>query len=72
MEINEKIYNRFNKYFDMDGKLLRKRDVCEMLKVSNGKLDLMMRDGLKYVKLNRNVRFRVEDINDYLDKNIVI
>ena len=72
MEMNEKIYNRFNKYFDMNGKLLRKKDVCEMLKVSNGKLDLMMRDGLKYVKLNRNVRFRIEDINDYLEKNIVI
>lgn len=72
MEVSEEIYNRFKKYFNMDNKLLRKRDVCEMLKVSNGKLDLMMRDGLKYVKLNRNVRFRIEDINDYLEKNIVI
>tara|TARA_B110000305_G_C19353568_1_gene595565 strand:- start:916 stop:1092 length:177 start_codon:yes stop_codon:yes gene_type:complete len=56
---------------DRNKELYRKKDVCEMFKVSNGKLDLMMKDGLKYVKLNRNVRFRVEDINDYLDKNSV-
>ena len=56
----------------MDNKLLRKIDVCEMLGVSIGKVDLMMEDGLKYIKLNRNVRFRVEDVNEYLDNKIVV
>ena len=56
----------------MDNKLLRKIDVCEMLGVSIGKVDLMMEDGLKYIKLNRNVRFRVEDVNEYLNNKIVV
>ena len=56
----------------MDNKLLRKIDVCEMLGVSIGKVDLMMDDGLKYIKLNRNVRFRVEDVNEYLNNKIVV
>ena len=39
----------------MDNKLLRKIDVCEMLGVSIGKVDLMMDDGLKKggVSLNK-------------------
>ena len=56
----------------MDNKLLRKIDVCEMLGVIIGKVDLMMDDGLKYIKLNRNVRFRVEDVNEYLNNKIVV
>ena len=56
----------------MDNKLLRKIDVCEMLGVSIGKVDLMMEDGLKYIKLNRNVRFRLEDVNEYLNNKIVV
>ena len=56
----------------MDNKLLRKIDVCEMLGVSIGKVDLMMEDGLKYIKLNRNVRFRIEDVNEYLNNKIVV
>ena len=56
----------------MDNKLLRKIDVCEMLGVSIGKVDLMMDDGLKYIKLNRNVRFRVEDVNEYLNNKIIV
>ena len=60
------------RYFNMDNKLLRKIDVCEMLGVSIGKVDLMMDDGLKYIKLNRNVRFRVEDVNEYLNNKIVV
>ena len=56
----------------MVNKLLRKIDVCEMLGVSIGKVDLMMDDGLKYIKLNRNVRFRVEDVNEYLNNKKVV
>ena len=59
-----------NKYFDRETKLLTKRDICEMLGVSLGKVDIMMSEGLKYIKLNRNVRFRLEDINQYIEENI--
>jgi len=57
------------KYLNMDesNKLLRKIDLCEMLGVSMGKVELMMKDGLKYLKLKRNVRFRYEDVESYLD-----
>jgi len=72
MDVDKELYRRFKKYFDMDSKLMRKRDVCEMLGVSMGKVDLMMDDGLRYIKLNRNVRFRLDDINEYLEKNIVV
>tara|TARA_R110000803_G_scaffold197974_2_gene261662 strand:- start:3849 stop:4070 length:222 start_codon:yes stop_codon:yes gene_type:complete len=72
MDRNLELYDRFKKYFDMDSKLLRKKDVCEMFGVSLGKVDLMMDDGLKYIKLNRNVRFRLEDLNEYIDNKIVV
>ena len=32
----------------------------------------MMNDGLRYVKLGKNVRFRNEDINEYIEKNVVM
>ena len=40
--------------------------------VSMGKVELMMSDGLKYIKMNRNVRFRMDDINDYLNQRVVV
>ena len=33
-----------------------------MLEVSLGKVDIMMNGGLNYIKLNRKVRFRLEDV----------
>jgi len=70
MDIYKEVKSRFSKYFDRETKLLTKRDICEMLGVSLGKVDIMMSEGLKYIKLNRNVRFRLEDINQYIEENI--
>ena len=57
---------------DMTNKLLNKKQLSEYMGVSMGKVELMMSDGLKYIKMNRNVRFRMEDINDYLNKRVVV
>ena len=62
---------RFKKYFEMDRKLLNKKELCEYLGVSLGKVDLMMSDGLRYMKINRNVRFKMEDVEEYLDSKVV-
>ena len=70
MDIDKEVKSRFSKYFKRETKLLTKRDICEMLGVSLGKVDIMMSEGLKYIKLNRNVRFRLEDINQYIEENI--
>jgi len=50
---------------------LNKKEVCEELGISIGKVELMMKDGLKYVKFGRNVRFNVSDIEEYMERNLV-
>ena len=50
---------------------LNKKELCEELGVSIGKVELMMKDGLKYVKFGGNVRFKVEDVDEYMEKNLV-
>ena len=59
-------------YFNNNNKLLKKREVCEMMNVSIGKVDSMMKNGLPYIKDGRNVRFRLEDINHYLEEKLVV
>ena len=56
----------------VDNKLLNKKELSEFMNVSIGKVDLMMSDGLKYIKMNRNVRFRMEDINEYINQKVVV
>ena len=56
----------------IENRLLNKRELGEYIGVSVGKVELMMSDGLKYIKMNRNVRFRMEDINEYLNQRVVI
>lgn len=51
-------------------KLLTKRDVCGVMKISIGKLDGLIKDKeIKYLKLGKSVRFREADINTYIDKH---
>lgn len=50
---------------------LNKRDLCKELGVSIGKVELMMKDGLKYSKFGRNVRFRESDVEEYIEKYLV-
>ena len=49
--------------------MIRKKDVAILLDVSMGKVDLLMKEGMKYYKFGRNVRFKISDINQYLDIN---
>ena len=56
----------------IDNKLLNKKELSEFMNVSIGKVDLMMSDGLKYIKMNRNVRFRMEDVNEYINQKVVV
>lgn len=56
----------------IENRLLNKRELSEYMGVSMGKVELMMSDGLKYIKMNRNVRFRMDDINDYLNQRVVV
>jgi len=72
MDIDKKVKSRFSKYFDRESKLLNKKEVGEFMNVSIGKVDLMMSDGLKYIKMNRNVRFRMKDIDEYLNNKMML
>ena len=56
----------------IENRLLNQRELSEYMGVSMGKVELMMSDGLKYIKMNRNVRFRMEDINEYLNQRVVV
>ena len=56
----------------IENRLLNKRELSEYMGVSMGKVELMMSGGLKYIKMNRNVRFRMDDINDYLNQRVVV
>lgn len=51
--------------------MLRKKDVAMLLDVSIGKVDLLMKEGLKYYKFGRNVRFKMNDIQTYLETKTV-
>ena len=53
----------------MNKTFLNKRGLSEYLGISFGKIDLMMKSGLVYIKFGRNVRFDLEDVNEYMNKN---
>jgi hypothetical protein len=53
-------------------KLLNKKGVCDLLNISLGKLDLMIKNKeIKYLKLNKMVRFRLNDIFELIDNKVV-
>ena len=48
----------------MENRLLSKKEVCNILNISLGSLDgLMKRNEINYVKFNRNVRFELNEVN---------
>jgi predicted DNA-binding transcriptional regulator AlpA len=48
----------------MENRLLSKKEVCDILSISLGSLDgLMKRNEINYVKFNRNVRFEINEVN---------
>lgn len=50
----------------MQERLLKKTDLADYLQVSIGKIDIMMGNGLPYVKDGRNVRFIKQQVDEYL------
>ena len=50
----------------MENKLLSKKDVSTYLDVSLGMVDKLMKEDLPYIKLGKSVRFRKNDIDNYI------
>jgi excisionase family DNA binding protein len=51
-------------------KLYKKRELCEIMGVSIGKIDFLMKENkISYLKIGKNVRFREDDLDKYLNKN---
>ena len=55
----------------MENKLLSKKEVTTYLDVSLGMVDKLMKEDLPYIKLGKSVRFRMTDIENYLNRNKV-
>ena len=50
--------------------LLTKKQAALYLNVSDGSIERLMRNGLKYIKVGGLVRFRIEDLAVYLDRHV--
>ena len=58
-----------NNVMEMEKKYLNKKGLSEYLGVSVGKIERLMGSGLTYVKIGRNVRFDIDDVNEFMNKN---
>ena len=53
-------------------RLLNKKEVCDILGISRGSLDNMMKENeIKYIKFERSVRFKKEDIDSLINSKII-
>jgi excisionase family DNA binding protein len=53
-------------------KLYKKKELCEIMGVSIGKIDNLIKENkISYLKIGKNVRFRNVDISNYLNKNYI-
>lgn len=52
--------------------ILTKKEVSEFLKCSIGMVDKLMSNNLPYYKIGRNVKFKREEIIDYLEERKVV
>ena len=51
----------------MEGKLLTKKELCDFLKISKSKIDIMMKENnIPYYKIGKNVRFNFDDLKQWL------
>jgi excisionase family DNA binding protein len=51
-------------------KLINKKELCEIMGISIGKVDGLIKDNkISYLKIGKNVRFRDIDIKSYLNRN---
>jgi excisionase family DNA binding protein len=49
--------------------LLTKKQAAILLNVSEGSIERLMRNGLRYVKVGGLVRFTAEQLSEYLEAN---
>jgi excisionase family DNA binding protein len=49
--------------------LLTKKQAAKYLNVSDGSIERLMRNGLRYVKVGGLVRFTAEQLSEYLEAN---
>jgi len=52
--------------------ILTKKEVSQFLKCSIGMVDKLMSNNLPYYKIGRNVKFKKEEIIDYLEERKVV
>ena len=52
--------------------ILTKKEVSQFLKCSIGMVDKLMSNNLPYYKIGRNVKFKKEDIENYLTSKTII
>ena len=51
----------------MEDKLLTKNEICEYLKMSKSKIDILIRGkNIPYLKIGKNVRFDFDDLIKWL------
>jgi|TARA_B110000483_G_scaffold75337_1_gene93766 hypothetical protein len=53
----------------MENKLLSKRDLISYLDCSLGMVDKLMKEDLPYIKIGKSVKFRRNDIDNYISDN---
>ena len=52
--------------------ILTKKEVSQFLKCSIGMVDKLMSNNLPYYKIGRNVKFKKDEIIDYLEERKVV
>lgn len=56
----------------MDNNILTKKELSEYFKCSIGMINNLMKEDLPYIKLGRNVKFKKEDIDLYLNSKSIL
>jgi excisionase family DNA binding protein len=52
------------------GEYLSKKEVQDYLRISKGSVEKLMRSGLPFIKLDRRVIFRKQDIDRWLERKV--
>jgi len=53
-------------------KLIKKKELCELMGISIGKVDGLIKENkIRYKKIGKNVRFREYDIDSYIKSNYI-
>jgi len=53
----------------MEEKYLKKQELRDILNVSQPTLDKMIKEGLPHYKMNKSLRFKLSEVEEYLKRN---